>query len=71
MLLEFLDVFFNFKRFGGDYSNNEPQDIQDTVKKNALKRYNAEKEIEKETDPERKAKMQYLFNSGVTDFSDI
>lgn len=70
MLLEFLNDFIDFRNYD-KYENNEPRDIEDTNKIHALECYEAEERIKNETDPNKKRKMQYLFNMGVTDFSGI
>ena len=41
------------------------------IKVNALKEINALEEIEAESDPVRKRQMQYLFDRGIVNFSDV
>lgn len=70
MLLEFLNDYIDF-RDNSQYNQCMSDDIDKSRKIEALKLYNAERQIKEETNLERKEKMEYLFQLGITDFSDI
>ena len=70
-LFQLLDVCFDLRPDYSQYDQRSAQEAEHSRKIEALKFYDANKAIAKETNPERKDKMQYLLNLGITDFSGI
>lgn len=65
-----LDTWFDLRDFS-QYDQHSARDDEQSRKKQALKFYDAEQQIKNESNPNRKDKMQYLLNLGITDFSGI